>query len=377
MRIKIQYTTGYDRALSYRSASFCAIAYFTYHWNDEGMLTLKKDMLMADGIDRDESFMFTGQEFEQETGLYNYKARMYDQETGRFLQPDPVHTENVGFDNWDRYQYANNNPVNFTDPTGESTNFVHMFNKILKNSFNGFNHAMKNWIHGNNRGMKGLSHKFNSSLKGMIGKFNSGLGAIGHKVDHAVKSPLAVALYTARSAGITDEEFILLYSFASLLGHSATETWFGHNYTGPGNKDPFSKFNNRYSKTSKQIEFFILMKVVLGDRIADEKVLMFLMLIPLLSPELKSFADGLAQRHDRDVPGDMLGFPDQFFSLKFHARHIKADGNYVGGFLKGMFTPSSGFWKTPLDSIVVGGGGSVLFSGDACLRTFCWVPFVL
>jgi len=72
------------------------------------------------GVHYGEQFMFTGQELERETGLYNYRARLYDPETGRFLQPDPVHTERAGFDNWDRYQYANNNPVNFTDPTGES-----------------------------------------------------------------------------------------------------------------------------------------------------------------------------------------------------------------------------------------------------------------
>ncbi|HMW60760.1 MAG TPA: RHS repeat-associated core domain-containing protein, partial [Leptospiraceae bacterium] len=30
---------------------------------------------------------FTGQEYDYETGLYNYNARLYDQETGRFLQP--------------------------------------------------------------------------------------------------------------------------------------------------------------------------------------------------------------------------------------------------------------------------------------------------
>jgi RHS repeat-associated protein len=72
------------------------------------------------GVHYGEQFQFTGQEFEPETGLFNYKARIYDPETGRFLQPDPKHSERAGFDNWDRYQYANNNPVNFTDPTGES-----------------------------------------------------------------------------------------------------------------------------------------------------------------------------------------------------------------------------------------------------------------
>jgi len=45
---------------------------------------------------------------------------MYDPETGRFLQPDPVHNETAGIDSYDRYSYVSGNPVNFTDPTGES-----------------------------------------------------------------------------------------------------------------------------------------------------------------------------------------------------------------------------------------------------------------
>jgi RHS repeat-associated protein len=65
------------------------------------------------------TFYFTGQEYEVETGLYNYKARLYDSKTGRFLQPDPVHTDASGMDNFDRYQYVWNNPVNYVDPDGK------------------------------------------------------------------------------------------------------------------------------------------------------------------------------------------------------------------------------------------------------------------
>ncbi|WP_157135064.1 RHS repeat-associated core domain-containing protein [Leptonema illini] len=86
------------------------------------------------GIHYGETFMFTGQEFEPETGLYNYKARIYDPETGRFLQPDPVHTDQPGQDNWDRYQYVWNNPVNFVDPDGQAGCFP---NTMYGHNFSG------------------------------------------------------------------------------------------------------------------------------------------------------------------------------------------------------------------------------------------------
>ncbi|WP_169314811.1 RHS repeat-associated core domain-containing protein [Leptonema illini] len=86
------------------------------------------------GIHYGETFLFTGQEFEPETGLYNYKARIHDPETGRFLQPDPVHTDQPGQDNWDRYQYVWNNPVNFVDPDGEAGCFP---NTMYGHNFSG------------------------------------------------------------------------------------------------------------------------------------------------------------------------------------------------------------------------------------------------
>ena len=49
-----------------------------------------------------------------------YNARNYDQMTGRFMQTDPVFAERAGFDSYDPYSYVASNPVNFTDPTGES-----------------------------------------------------------------------------------------------------------------------------------------------------------------------------------------------------------------------------------------------------------------
>ena len=66
------------------------------------------------------SLRYTGREFDDETGLYYYRARFYDPLIGRFLQEDPI-----GFDGGiNLYAYVNNNPVNANDPSGEVLNLV-------------------------------------------------------------------------------------------------------------------------------------------------------------------------------------------------------------------------------------------------------------
>ncbi|WP_284176677.1 RHS repeat-associated core domain-containing protein, partial [Frigidibacter sp. SD6-1] len=37
-----------------------------------------------------QDYGFTGREYDAETGLYHYRARVYDPGVGRFLQADPL-----------------------------------------------------------------------------------------------------------------------------------------------------------------------------------------------------------------------------------------------------------------------------------------------
>jgi len=58
------------------------------------------------------SYRYTGQEYDAETDLYNYRARIYDPALARFYATDPAQ-ESFG-----PYTYVGNNPIRFTDPTG-------------------------------------------------------------------------------------------------------------------------------------------------------------------------------------------------------------------------------------------------------------------
>ncbi|MFH0791536.1 MAG: RHS repeat-associated core domain-containing protein [Candidatus Omnitrophota bacterium] len=59
-------------------------------------------------------YLYTGREFDAETGFYYYRARYYDPAIGRFLQVDPLGID----DEENTYTYCYNSPVNYTDPYG-------------------------------------------------------------------------------------------------------------------------------------------------------------------------------------------------------------------------------------------------------------------
>jgi len=66
---------------------------------------------------------FTEKERDRETGLDYFGARYYASQTGRFTTTDPfldVEKSLIEPQRWNRYAYALNNPLKFTDPDGKN-----------------------------------------------------------------------------------------------------------------------------------------------------------------------------------------------------------------------------------------------------------------
>jgi RHS repeat-associated protein len=79
----------------------------TYTYDSYGKLTASSGSVSN-------PFTYTGREFDSETGLYYYRARYYDQTTGRFLGEDPIRfAAGPNF-----YAYVGNGAVNNSDPRG-------------------------------------------------------------------------------------------------------------------------------------------------------------------------------------------------------------------------------------------------------------------
>jgi len=84
-------------------------------------------------------YLYTGQREESEIGLYFYNVRFYDPYLNRFLSPDTIIPDQYNPIDWDRYSYARNNPIRYSDPSGHdiwdtvgqfSTGFVFEFAKV-------------------------------------------------------------------------------------------------------------------------------------------------------------------------------------------------------------------------------------------------------
>lgn len=80
-----------------------------------GSYRVRQDL---DGSFPNVNYTFTDQEDDDETGFYNYRARLYDPLLGRFISADSIIPEPGNLQAFNRYSYCVNNPLVYTDPSG-------------------------------------------------------------------------------------------------------------------------------------------------------------------------------------------------------------------------------------------------------------------
>ena len=102
---------------------------------------------------------YTGHEMLPEFGLINMNGRMYDPQLGRFLSPDNYIQMPENSQSFNRYSYCLNNPLKYTDPSGEFWNIV--FGAAVGGLFNWASHGFK-------YNAKGLGYFFTGAVAGAI-----------------------------------------------------------------------------------------------------------------------------------------------------------------------------------------------------------------
>jgi len=76
------------------------------------------NLLFAIG-DIENNFLFSGQQYDHDAGLYYHRARYRDPNTGRFTQMDQYAGRMQEPQTLHKYNYAHNDPVNLSDPSGK------------------------------------------------------------------------------------------------------------------------------------------------------------------------------------------------------------------------------------------------------------------
>lgn len=98
------------------------------NWTYTDVLTLQARSLQNNITNRG----YTGHQMLDEFGIIDMNGRIYDPVLARFFSPDPFVQAPNNTQSFNRYSYCVNNPLRYTDPTGE------FYNRGCRLRFNSF-----------------------------------------------------------------------------------------------------------------------------------------------------------------------------------------------------------------------------------------------
>jgi RHS repeat-associated protein len=127
---------------------------------------------------------FEGHRWDEGLGLYNFGARWYDSDAGRFMSVDPLIPDVANPQNHNPYGYVRNNPINMVDPTGMAS---------TKLTYDGPNGSGGNWKVTPGKSAGNVSGTVNKSGRSAAGAGNNvRAGAGGKQYALAITGPLVV-----------------------------------------------------------------------------------------------------------------------------------------------------------------------------------------
>ena len=212
---------------------------------------------------------FTGHEHLLQFGLINMNGRMYDPLLGRMLSPDNYVMSGGMTQAYNRYSYALNNPLKYTDPNGE---FIPLLAIVAYAAIYG---GVQGDIYANNHGATGWNRlgyiaggAAIGAASGYLGGIISAAGFVGSSTASLIaSSTINSAGWTALSGGETD--FDVNFGFGSYnftkgdFSSFGSGNWFDNLNYGIGALTNLSdivnlrasiKTNNRSSEQSSKLK---------------------------------------------------------------------------------------------------------------------------
>ena len=167
---------------------------------------------------------FTGHEHIDEIDLINMNGRVYDPYLGRFLSPDAFVQAPTNPQNFNRYSYCLNNPLRYTDPSGESIIAAIIIGALVSSAVDYGMQVAFNYLNGYS-GKDAWFNKvdfFDIAVSGVLGVITAGYGTAantGTKIGKVGK------WVNAHREGIKGGE-ILLTSAVDITGEGVQKVSF-------------------------------------------------------------------------------------------------------------------------------------------------------
>ena len=141
---------------------------------------------------------YTGHEMLPQFGLINMNGRLYDPQIGRFLSTDNYVQEPYDSQNFNRYSYCLNNPLKYTDPSGE---FIHL---LIGAAVGGYINWMINRCQWNASGLASFATGALASVSttnAIGGVFGHQLGSVGTEMLRAGSHGIIQGTITGLAGG--------------------------------------------------------------------------------------------------------------------------------------------------------------------------------